>query len=90
MEWQAAQKVIENTLQDSEYALDEAERLFEGFINLAFRNTLSTPIQGLGKTEVVEKTEDKLKIEKTTGEEYILHKARSVSFRILNLISYPA
>lgn len=78
-EWQIAQKVVEDALQNTDYACQCLERLPGGFINFAFRNRLARPIEGHGQTVVVKMTEDKLKIEKTTGEEFTLHKTRSVS-----------
>ncbi|KAI9650116.1 hypothetical protein NHQ30_000129 [Ciborinia camelliae] len=77
LEWRTAQKVVENALQDTNYACRDPERLPGGFINFAFRNKLANPIEGCGQTVVVKMTEDKLKIEKTTGEEFTLHKTRS-------------
>lgn len=78
-EWQIAQKSVEDALRGTDYACEAPERLYGGYINFTFRNRLAGPIEGYGQTVVVKMTEDKLKIEKTTGEEFILHKARSVS-----------
>jgi hypothetical protein len=79
LEWHIAQKVVKDALQNTDYACQALERLPGGFINFAFRDSLARPIEGHGQTVVVKMTEDKLKIEKTTGEEFTLHKTRSVS-----------
>lgn len=86
-EWQIAQKVVEDALRNTDYACQGLERLPGGFINFAFRNRLARPIEGYGQTVVVKMTEDKLKIEKTTGEEFTLHKTRSVSH--FHPLAYP-
>ena len=78
-EWQTAQQVVKDALKDTDYACQGLERLPGGFINFAFRDRLANPIEGHGRTVVVKMTEDKLKVEKTTGEEFTLHKTRSVS-----------
>lgn len=78
-EWQIAQNIVEEALQDTSYASQGLERLPGGFINFAFRNRLATPIECHRETVVVKMTEDKLKVEKTTGEKFTLHKTRSVS-----------
>jgi hypothetical protein len=85
-EWQIAQNLVEDALQDTSYAYQGLERLPGGFINFAFRNRLATPIESRGETVVVEMTEDKLKVEKTTGEEFTLHKTRSVSVSLFTML----
>ena len=85
-EWQTAENVVKDALQNTSYACQCLERLPGGFINFTFRNRLATPIEGHGETVVVKMTEDKLKVEKTTGEEFILHKTRSVSVSLCTML----
>jgi hypothetical protein len=85
-EWQFAQNAVKDALQNTSYACQDLERLPGGFINFAFRNRLATPIEGHGETVVVKMTEDKLKVEKTTGEEFTLHKTRSVSVSLFTIL----
>ncbi|KAH7416991.1 hypothetical protein BKA64DRAFT_717825 [Cadophora sp. MPI-SDFR-AT-0126] len=78
-EWRTAKEVVESALSETIYECQSLERLPGGFINFTFCDKPATPIDGHRMTVVVKMTEDKLKIEETTGEEFTLHKTRNLT-----------
>ena len=84
--WPITQSKAEDTLRDTNYACQSLEHLPGGFFNFMFCNRLAIPVVDQRKTVVVKMTEDKVKVEKTTGEEFTLNKSRSVSVALSTVL----